>query len=116
MHALTTSLAPFDLVEDFAPVLGIPVDAYGARIHASRSSSLTSSKPAHVVTLAQADPRSTDFLKTINYISLAMRAVRANPGMRDAALHRRWLAQLQHRALAITTRNMLELLGRLSLT
>lgn len=98
------SLEPLNNVEDFAHILGIPTDAYGSRTQIKQTSS-----SVHHATPAS-DPRSADFQKTMNHITTAMKFIKDHPDLKDAELYKKWLKMLQHRAHAITTRNMMELL------
>ena len=98
------SLVPLNNVEDFAHILGIPTDAYGNRTQ----SKLPTSGVHHAT--PSSDPRSSEFQKTMNHITIAMKFIRDTPDLKDAELYKKWLKMLQHRAHSITTRNMLELL------
>ena len=98
------ALVPLNNVEDFAHILGIPTDAYGSRTQMKAASS-----SVHHATPAS-DPRSSDFQKTMNHITTAMKFLKDHPDLKDAELYKKWLKMLQHRAHAITTRNMMELL------
>lgn len=87
VYAINEALTPFNNVEDFAHVLGIPVDAYG---HKSTRHKTTVSSATRTAT-ASSDPRSSEFLKTMNHITACMKFIQARPDIKDAALYKKWL-------------------------
>ena len=109
LHSLVgtiqNTLVPINNVEEFAHILGIPTDAYG-----NRTQNKLHSAGIHQAT-PSSDPRSSEFQRTINHITTAMKFLKDHPDLKDADLYKKWLRMLQRRAHSITTRNMLDLLN-----